>query len=203
MADSTQDIVGHEQASIVVRYVDRSTFKVYERLIGLIRLEDASGEGYFDSTMKYLDKLDISTTKKVGCAFDGASNMRSDDVGFQARLKETDEDIIYTWCYNHNLSLGMTTSAVNLFGLLQSTCTFIYAWKSASYKRVLEWEKLTGDLKGPQKLLRLESLSKIRWYSKETSLTKIFGSFCKTNFDIFPVLLTFLHHIKTRHHLCY
>lgn len=142
LADSTQDIVGHEQASIVVRYVDRVTFKVYERLIGLLRLEDTSSEGYFDTTVNYLDKVGLGSTKKVACAFDGASNMRSDDVGFQARLKETDEDIIYTWCYNHNLSLGMTTSttsttsAVNLFGLLQSTCTFA----SASYKRVLEWK---------------------------------------------------------------
>lgn len=150
LVDSTQDIVGHEQASIVVRYVNRTTFKIYKRLIGLLRLEDASGEGYFDSTVNYLNKIGVGSTRKVACAFDGAMNMRSDEVGFQARLKETDEDIIYTWCYNHNLSLGMTssttstTSAVNLFGLLQTTCTFA----SASYKRVLEWEKLTANLKG-------------------------------------------------------
>lgn len=143
--------------------------------------------------------LGFGTTKKVACAFDGAANMRSDDVGIKGRLKETDEDIVYTWCYNHILSLGMTTSticttsAVNLFGFLQSTCTFA----SASYKRVLEWEKLTGDLKGHEKLLRLESLSKTRWYSKETSLIRIFGSFSKPNTDIFLVLLIFLHHIKT------
>lgn len=162
-------------------------------------MEDASGEGYFDSTVNYLDKMGVGATKKVGCSFDGAANMRSDEVGFQTRLKETDEDIIYTWCDNHNLSLGMTTSttsttsAINLFGLLQSTCTFV----GASYKRVLEWEELTNGLKGNQKLLRLESLSKVRWYSKETGLTKIFGSYSKTNTDVFLVLLTFLYHIKT------
>lgn len=58
-------------------------------------------------------------------------------------------------------------------------------------------EKLTNNLKGHQKLLRLESLSKTRWYSKETALIKIFGSFGKTNTEVFVALLTFLHRIKT------
>lgn len=57
MVDSTQDIVGHEQSSIVVRYVNRTTLTIHERLIGLLRLKDTSGEGYFDNTVTYLDKF--------------------------------------------------------------------------------------------------------------------------------------------------
>lgn len=43
----------------------------------------------------------------IACSFDGASNMRSDDVGLQGRLKAINEFIVYIWCLTHNLNLSV------------------------------------------------------------------------------------------------
>lgn len=198
MCDSTQDILGHEQCAIVIRYINPNTFNVEERLLGIIRLYDTSGEGYFDAVTKFLRDLGIDLSLMVGCSFDGASNMRSDLVGLQVRLKELNNDLLYTWDYAHVLNLVVTDcaesalSARKIFGLLQTTHNFF----SASYKRVGEWEKLTAKLHGNKKLVRLESLGKTRWYSKDKALLKIFGSFSKPSTEVYQTLLEFLRTIK-------
>lgn len=199
MVDSTKDISGYEQCSIVVRYVNRNTYRVEEKLIGLVRLMDASGEGYLIDIMDYLLKLTINDLRMVGCSFDGASSMRSEMKGLQGRLKELYPDLVYTWCYAHNLNLTVSDSvscvmsAMNLFGLLETTRNFC----AESYKRIVEWEKATADLKGRKKLIRFEHLGKTRWYSKDKALKKIFGTFKEPSTDIFCCLLKFLHQIKT------
>lgn len=125
--------------------------------------------------------------------------MRSDDVGLQARLKEINEDLVYTWCYAHKLNLGVSSSvscalsAKNLFGLLQSTHNFC----SESYKRNIEWQKVASELKGHKKLLRFENFGKTRWYSHDRSLKKIFKSYDDTDTDVFLALLRFLYNVKT------
>lgn len=198
IVDSTQDITGHKQCSIVIRYVNRITHQVEERMIGLLRLKDTSGEGYLDAILEYLVKLTIGDLRMVGCSFDGAMNMRSDLKNLQGRLKQINPDLIYTWCYAHNLNLTVSesvscvTSAKNLFGLLETTRNFC----SESYKRVIEWEKTTAGLKGRKKLIRFEHLGKTRWYSKEKALTKIFGSFSEPKTEVFHCLLKFLFEIK-------
>lgn len=199
MVDSTPDIVGHEQCSIVVRFINGTTFEVEEKLIGLLRLTNTSGEGYADEIVSYLRKLGLNPLLIIACSFDGASNMRSDEKGLQAKLKEINEDLIYTWCYSHNLNLSVSESvscvlsAKTLFGLLQATYTFC----SASYKRVFEWEKCTMELKGRKKLIRFENFGKTRWFSNEKSLYKIFGTYAETSFDVYLAMLKFLYNVKT------
>lgn len=198
MVDSTQDITGHEQCSVCVRYVNPITNNIEERFIGLLRLLDATGEGYLDAVSDYFGKLKIDLLKMTGCSFDGASNMRSDEKGLQGRLKEINENLVYTWFYCHNLNLSVSASvscsiaAKNLFGLLQTTHNFC----TESYKRVREWEKATNCLKGREKLIRFENLGKTRWYSKEKALSKIFGSFDKPRTEVFQSLLNFLYKIQ-------
>lgn len=199
MVDSTQDISGHEQCAIVIRFVNATTFEIEEKLVGILLLTDTTGEGYFNAIFPYLEKLGLPVSMMVACSFDGASNMRSDEVGLQRRLKAVNDIIVYIWCFAHNLNLcvcesvSSTTSARNLFGLLQTPHNFC----SASYKRIAEWEKLSDTLKGRKKLIRFENFGKTRWYSDERSLTKIFGSYKEPSTEIFLALLQFLHNIKT------
>lgn len=196
MVDSTQDIVGHEQCSVVVKYINSATFKVEERVIGLLRL---NGEGYLNAIVSYLQNLGIDPLLMIGCSFDGASSMRSDDVGLQDRLKKINEDLVYTWCYAHKLNLSVATgvscvlAAKNLFGLLQSTHNFC----SDSYKRVIQWEKCAAELKGQKKHIKFQNFGQTRWYSHERSLTKIFGSYSDTATDVYLALLQFLFNVKT------
>ncbi|KAJ6649894.1 Zinc finger MYM-type protein 1 [Pseudolycoriella hygida] len=199
MVDSTQDVSGYEQCSLVVRYINKTTFDVEEKFIGILKLTDTTGLGYLNAIVPYLEELGIPVALMVACSFDGASNMRSDEKGLQARLKLINELIVYTWCFAHTLNLSVcdtvscNTSARNLFGLLQSTHNFC----AASYKRVLEWEKVTKTLAGRKKLIRFENFGKTRWFSNEKSVTKIFGSYQKTNTEVYLAMLQFLHTIKT------
>lgn len=199
MADGTQDISGHEQCSVVVRYVNSATFKVEERSIGLIRLTDTSGEGYLEAIVPYLRKLGVDPLLMISCSFDGAMNMQSDDVGLQGRLKKINENLVYTWCYAHKLNLSVSTSvtsvisAKNLFGLLQSTHNFC----SESYKRTIQWEAAAKELKGHKKLIRFQNFGKTRWYSHDRSLRKIFNSFNDIDIDVYIALLKFLYNVKT------
>jgi hAT family C-terminal dimerisation region len=125
--------------------------------------------------------------------------MRSDDVGLQGRLKQINENLVYTWCYAHKLNLSISKSvscvlsAKNLFGLLQSAHTFC----SESYKRTIQWEKVTAELKGHKKLIRLENFGKTRWYSNDRSLRKIFKSYSDIDTDVYVALLKFLNNVKT------
>lgn len=199
MADGTQDITGHEQCSVVVRYINSVTFKVEERSIGLLRLTDASGEGYLEAIVPYLRKLGINPLLMISCSFDGAMSMRSDEVGLQGRLKQINEDLVYTWCYAHKLNLSVSSSvscvlsAKNLFGLLQATHNFC----SESYKRTIQWENVAKELKGHKKLLKFENFGKTRWYSHDRSLRKIFKSYNDTDIDVYVTLIKFLYNVKT------
>lgn len=89
--------------------------------------------------------------------------------------------------------MACSTSARNLFGLLKAAHNFA----TASYKRVLEWEKLVDTLKGRKKLIRFENFGKTRWYSYERSISKIFGSYDEPSVDVFLVLLEFLYNVKS------
>lgn len=199
MVDGTQDISGHEQCSVVVRYINSSTYKIEEKSIGLLRLTDTSGEGYLNAIVPYLRKLGINPLLMISCSFDGAMSMRSDDVGLQARLKQINEDLVYTWCYAHKLNLSVSSSvscvlsAKNLFGLLQSTHNFC----SESYKRNIQWENVASELKGRKKLIRFQNFGKTRWYSHDRSLKKIFKSFGEPDTDVYLALLKFLYNVKT------
>lgn len=199
MVDGTQDISGHEQCSVVVRYINSATFQIEERSIGLRRLTDCSGEGYLKAIVSYLRELGINPLLMIGCSFDGASNMRSDNVGLQARLKEINEDLVYTWCYAHKLNLSVSSSvscvlsAKNLFGLLQMTHNFC----SESYKRNIQWENAASNLKGHKKLIRFQNFGQTRWYSHDRSLKKIFGSYDVLDSDVYLALIKFLENVKT------
>lgn len=57
MCDNTQDIVGHEQCAVVVRYVNSETFAIEERLLGVVRLHHTTGHGYFKTIWIFLIKI--------------------------------------------------------------------------------------------------------------------------------------------------
>ena len=71
--DSTQDISTLDQCSIAVRYVLNDTAK--ERLLRLVKFEDASGKGYHNLLGESLTDVGVSLKGCVSDSLDGASNM--------------------------------------------------------------------------------------------------------------------------------
>jgi hypothetical protein len=99
--------------------------------------------------------------------------------GFSSWLSKESPGQIHVWCYAHvlNLVLGDTTKAViqsaSLFSLLNDVAIFL----RESYQRMDIWEQTKED--GNTK--KLSTIGETRWWSKDTALKKIFGSF--SNFD--------------------
>ena len=71
--DSTQDISTHDQCSIVVRYFLNDTAK--ERLLHLVKGDEASGRGYHNLLGESLTNVGVSLKGCVSDSLDGASNM--------------------------------------------------------------------------------------------------------------------------------
>jgi len=60
----------------------------------------------------------------VGQSYDGASNMRGNYKGLQARIKSESLQALFVWCHSHRLTLvvkqalSCNSNAVDLFGNL-------------------------------------------------------------------------------------
>ena len=81
MADETRDCTGHEQLSIVLRYISdeplknkdkidkNSIFKEY--LLGLVKLNEFDAESLSMEIIKYLSSFKIDIKNCIAMTFDG------------------------------------------------------------------------------------------------------------------------------------
>lgn len=178
MMDGSQDIACKEQISIVVRYVDNSN-NIMERTIGFVNAsKDTSGAALYESLRTSLSNLGLSTYDVVGCSFDGAANMRSENVGVQSRIQADNPVCIFTWCISHrfNLVVKLTTSS---FAFIKEILRF--AEEAAklfrgSYKRMNVWVEVALEIPNfnPQKRLKL--IGTTRWSSKQDAIAAIVGT---------------------------
>jgi hypothetical protein len=172
--DTTQDISCKDQCSIIVRYVTDNC--VNERLLAVVECSSSTGKDMFSLVDSVLKSSNIDITKCIGNSTDGAANMQGQYNGFSSWLSKESPGQIHVWCYAHvlNLVLGDTTKAViqsaSLFSLLNDVAIFL----RESYP-IWEQTKEDGNTK------RLSTIGETRWWSKDTALKKIFGSF--SNFD--------------------
>lgn len=110
LMDGSQDVSCKEQISTVVRYVDQSK-NIVERTICFFNAsKDTSGKGLYDALRSALFICGLSLSKAVGCSFDGASNMRSDNVGVKTRILQDNPNCVYTWCMSHRFNLVVKTA---------------------------------------------------------------------------------------------
>eukprot|EP00795_Rhopilema_esculentum_P003454 gene3454-1833_t len=99
--------------------------------------------------------------------------------GVRAKIKQVADMHIHVWCYAHtlNLVLGDTTSAItpamSLFALLNSVATFF----RESHKRMNQWNDYLAGKVGTEKLKKLNTIGKTRWWAKAGAIQKVFGDF--------------------------
>lgn len=184
--DTTQDITGHDQCSVILRYV---TEAVQERLVAIVRCEASTGKYFVDLLSGVLEHLNLDKAMCIGNATDGASNMQGQYKGFSALMTSQSPTHVHVWCYAHvlNLVLANTTQTViqsgSLFSLLNDIAVFI----KESYQRVNLWENQTQQ---QTRHRRLSTIGETRWWAKHNALQKIFGHFGKPENGLFidPVL---------------
>nr|XP_047137467.1 uncharacterized protein LOC124813970 [Hydra vulgaris] len=72
----TQDVGVVDQAAVCIRYIYEGEVK--ERLFALLKVVDASGNGYYDMLKKLFSEHFINFNHTIGESFDGAANMRGE-----------------------------------------------------------------------------------------------------------------------------
>ncbi|KAL4084049.1 hypothetical protein QTP88_029365 [Uroleucon formosanum] len=191
--DSTQDVGVFDQAAICIRYIFNGN--VTERLFALLKVEDSSGEGYYNMLKSLFQKHNMNFTNVIGEAFDGASNMRGQFSGLQSRIKEQNPKSIYIWCYSHVLNLCIcdtcqNINAKNLFGFLNRLSTFF----RESFKRMNVWIEQNNTSTGTNKMKRLQKIgdNNTRWWSREKALFWVFDG----DEPLFSTVICALHFVS-------
>lgn len=110
LSDATQDISVKSQNSLVVRYVD-GTNAVVEHTIAFFEAAQTTGSALFELYRTTLNNIGLSILNTVGCSFDGAANLRSENVGVVAHIKAVNPDCIFTWCLSHRFNLCVRSAS--------------------------------------------------------------------------------------------
>jgi len=115
----------------------------------------------------------------VGQSYDGAQNIRGQNSGLQALIKEKCPSATYIWCTAHRLNLvvvkavSSSLDAVDLFGNMETLYNFI----CGSKKRVAYYEKVQNEYSAGQRGRRLKRVSTTRWTSQDQALEAILETF--------------------------
>ncbi|XP_029348284.1 protein FAM200A-like, partial [Acyrthosiphon pisum] len=177
--DTTQDVKVEDQCSIIIRYL---TDSVKERLIAVTNVKSSTGESMFQLVKETLEVNGVDLKYCIGSSTDGASNMQ----GRYKYLSDENPSQLHVWCYAHCLNLVMidvteiTIESVKFFSLLNECANFL----RESYKRMDVWKELCGNNK------RLAKAGDTRWWSKESSITTIFGHFGMPESALYVVLIS-------------
>ena len=108
--DESLDISRHEQAAVVLRYVNPQ-FVVNENFIGFFRATKTDGESLYNLVQTVLRRLELNIDDVVAQCYDGAANMRGIYKGVAARIKRDNPKAIYVHCNGHILNLVLVDAA--------------------------------------------------------------------------------------------
>ena len=117
-----------EHLAICARFVDKNK-NVKEEFLTFLQLERVTGEKIAESILDFLKESNIPVENMHGQGYDGASNMSSDRVGMQARIREKAPLATYVHCNGHRLNLVISKSCTlpqvrNVISRLQECCRF-------------------------------------------------------------------------------
>lgn len=189
--DTTQDISVKDQCSVVLRYVNKNG--IQERLIAVINCIDSSGKGIFELLKKVLHDNNLNIENCIANTTDGAASMQGQYNGFSTWLGKASPGQMHVWCYSHVLNLVISDvtktpiSAATMFSLMNNLAVFF----KESHKRMNVWMTINQDNKK-----RLQTIGDTRWWSKDLSLRRIFGTPNNSQKALYVEVLISLHAIE-------
>jgi hypothetical protein len=191
VVDESRDESRKEQMALVVRFVDKDGF-IRERFLDIAHVHDTSSATLKEEICNLLShhKLDVQNIRGQG--YDGASNMRGEWNGLQAKIMAECPYAYYVHCFAHQLQLALVAASKevpevqNFFDNL----TFVVNSVVSSSKRnddlisnqIAEMEHLfeLGDLEtgsGANQVENLKRAGDTRWsshYDSVCSLLKLY-----------------------------
>ena len=170
--DDSLDISKHEQAAVIMRYVD-TKFVVNENFLGFFRVVHSDGESLYQLIQTVLSSFELSIQDIVAQCYDGAANMRGEYKGVASRIKIDNKRAIYIHCNAHILNLILVDVAKSVVGARNTfgTITELHNFIDASGKRHAVFEEIQIESGG--RLLTLKGLSDTRWACRSEALKAI------------------------------
>ncbi len=129
MLDETTDVGHVEQASVVIRSVDKDGI-ISEDFVGFLEASETTGQGLANLLLSKLKEMDLDIFQCRGQAYDGAAAMQGKFNGCQAHLSRLQPLAVYVHCCNHRLNLALSRACKvlelkNAFGTLAAVTEFI------------------------------------------------------------------------------
>ena len=103
MADGVESYHS-EQLPLYLRFIDEKD-NIWEKLLEFRRCRQINGEAVFTEITWILKKCEIDDKLCRGQGYDGASNMSSEVIGAEKRIKDISKKEVFDHCFGHNLSL--------------------------------------------------------------------------------------------------
>lgn len=175
--DSTTDITSKHQTSIVVRYI-KNNHEISESTVAICDQASSSGKDLFCMIEGALNHVGLNTSNIVAFSFDGAPNMKSDNVGVTHFLHERNPHSIYVWCFAHRFNLVVKTAcAASIFiNSLLSTVEAVASLFRGSYKRMDVWVNTALSVPNYNSNTKLKLIGKTRWTSKQDAVSNVIKS---------------------------
>ena len=170
MADETSDTARLEQATIIIRYLDKSG-SIHEDFAGFVHADNLTGEGMAQLIIGFLGHMGLTLDYCRGQGYDGAAAMMGKFNGCQAVIRRQQPLAVPIHCFNHRLNLAVSKScdvpAVrNMFGTMNRICDFILS----SPKRVKEMEEFIDAREEGGRQRRLRMYCATRWVDSHDSV---------------------------------
>jgi hypothetical protein len=110
LVDESRDESKREQMAVVIRFVDRNGF-TRERFLDIVHVLDTSSATLKHELSAVLVNHQLDVSKLRGQGYDGASNMRGEWNGQQAKFMEECPYAYYIHCFAHQLQLALVAAA--------------------------------------------------------------------------------------------
>lgn len=122
--------------SFIIRYIDEASGTIKERLLALKESPYTTGKVLFDLFKDVMKTFNLNWNDNlIGQSYDGASNMRGNYKGLQARITNDCPHALFIWCHAHRLNLVLKQAVscnidtVDMFGSLESLYAIIWTAK--------------------------------------------------------------------------
>ncbi|CAF1263221.1 unnamed protein product [Adineta ricciae] len=185
MADECRDISGHQQLSIVIRFVrdlnDRmasSTDVVKEYFLGFVPLEAFDAATLAQNIVEFLKQLNIPLQSCICLCFDGASVTSGCHAGVHVHLRKFMPKAVYVHCSAHRLNLVISDTCKAVYYMLDyfSIVVNIYSFFTESGVTNAYFKKAQKEL-GLIQSSTLKLWAWTRWDSRWQAIDSMIDNF--------------------------